>query len=168
MNQLQDWVIKGQVYDPCSEFMIIPSKESKNFMETEYKIIESIPSFISKESVTMIYEIGNLVYTLFKNRQAQFRNENDWEEFIRESISYFPQTITFDSFRLQIRIKEIHISFSTNMSQYLKHNGVLKCLSVIRESFLGGREDLIVSLHNSLKCLEFEGIRGAFKLVIYL
>lgn len=156
-------MIEGQVYDPFVEFMIIPNGEF-NGQNQGYMIIDSAPEFISKNVLSMIYEIGNLKHTLngLSRTSTLCFQIKDWENLVNESLLNFPQILISDSFKVQIIVEEIHQNLSQSISSFLRLNGVSRTLSILRASFLGGRGDLIMSLHESFKFLRLEEVGGTF------
>jgi hypothetical protein len=159
-------MMQGELYDPSSEFIIVPSGEC-NESKKRYKIMDSTPKFISDKVLDMIYEIGNLKYMFDGLNRNKGSTADSWEMLVQESLLNFPQILISDSFRIEIIVKEIHESLSQNISNFLQEKGVSRTMSILRASFLGGRGDLIVSLHESFKFMRLEEVTGMFQYLLY-
>lgn len=160
INQVRSWMVQGEIYDPLKEFMIITKESCNGEKKEQYKLIDSSPTFISKEIQRLIYEIGTLISSFNGIKGKGGLNDNDWETFVNESLSNFPQILISDSFKVVMIVEDIHKNLSKNISNFLRENGLSACLSILRDSFLGGRGDLIMSLHDSLTFLRFEEATG--------
>lgn len=167
MNQLRSWLIKGEVYDPFKEFMIIQNNQCDGKEHQSYKLNESGLSFISKHIQSVIYEIGNLIST-FNNLYncKDIVNDNDWEKLVNQSLLNFPRILISDSFKVEMVLEEVHKNLSKKISNFLRENGVSSGLSILRSSFLGGRGDLLISLHNSFKFLRLDEAAGNLRNLI--
>jgi hypothetical protein len=78
-------MIQGELYDPFSEFIIVPSGEC-NESKKRYKLIDATPEFISDKVLDMIYEIGNLKYMIQSGNAcsriaAKFSSDIDFRFF---------------------------------------------------------------------------------------
>ena len=83
----------------------------------------------------------------------------NWEEFIQNSILDLSNV---ESYEFVILINKVHERLSREITQFLISNGLIKCLSGFRATYLGGSGDILLDLKDIINIHDSPQMNGMF------